>query len=165
MESIPEYVSGVGLIKKFANLVITRTFSKVYGLAGLRIGYAVAAPEIIKIIASRKQSGNVNIVAQHAAITAYLDSEYRQNVIAEVNKNRILLENALLQMGIAFISTHTNFIMVKVKQSSIEVYKKLLTYNIVIQPMEIYGLSEYIRVSIGNEEDTRKFISILPDLV
>lgn len=165
MDGVPEYSSGVNLIDKFANLVITRTFSKVYGLAGLRIGYAIAAPEIIKMIASRKQSANVNIVAQYAAVAAYLDDDYRNNVITEVNKNRLMLENALRGMNIDFIHTNTNFIMIKVKQASIDVYKKLLEHNIVIQPMEIYNLSGYIRVSIGNEDDTNKFISTLSYLI
>ncbi len=165
MDNVPEYASGINLLDKFSNLVITRTFSKVYGLAGLRIGYAIAAPEIISKIASRKQSANVNIVAQYAAVAAYLDDEYRRKVILEVNKNRLMLENKLQSMNIKFISTNTNFIMIRVKQASIDAYKKLLGHNIVVQPMEIYGLSEYIRVSIGNEEDTNKFISILSYLV
>ena len=164
MEGMPGYASSVSLIHTYANVLVTRTFSKAYGLAGLRIGYALGHPHIIQAMKMQKQSANVNRIAQYAALAAYQDDRYRETVIHEVEKNRIFLESRLKAMDIPFLKTHTNFMLVKVNQASIMAYKKLLTHGIIIQPMELYQLQNYIRISIGGEGDIIKLLTHLPNI-
>jgi len=165
LEGDPGYASLVPLTQRYNNLMVTKTFSKVYGLAGLRIGYAIANNEFIQKIRRRKQSANVNMMAQIAAIIAYQDTDYKNKVIFEVKKSLQLLTKKLAELNIEFISKSTNFLLVKTAKHSLQIYKELLKYGIVVQPMDFYNLPEYIRISIGKKEDMVYLLSIMPEIL
>lgn len=165
LEGLSQYSSAVRLIHQYPNLIVTRTFSKVYGLAGIRIGYAISNPFNIYKLKLRKQSANVNTLAQYAAITAYQDSSYKQQVLTAVKKGREYLEYNFEKMSVNFIPSTTNFILIHTGKSSIDIYKKFLTKRIVVQPMTYYQLNNSIRVSVSTEENNKKFISVLSKII
>lgn len=160
-----EYQSAISLITQYNNLVVTRTFSKIYGLAGLRIGYALSHPDFISKIRKRKQSTNVNLLAQSAAIVAYQDTEYKSNVYEEVKRSAMYLCRELQLLDVAFLYNGTNFMLIRAKDSALSLYKRLLNYGIVTQPMDFYHLPEFIRISMGNYSDMQYFISILTEVM
>lgn len=165
LENEPGYKSSIVLVNNYKNVIVTRTFSKVYGLAGLRVGYAISSSETIARIKKRKQSANVNIIAQYAATIAYNDEYYRKNVVKEVKINRNFLQKELKKHKINYISTKTNFILIEVSQSSLDIYRKLLNFNIIVQPMEFYNLKNYIRVSIGTKHELKIFVNSLLQVI
>jgi histidinol-phosphate aminotransferase len=165
LEGVPGYKTLASLTQKYNNLIVTKTFSKVYGLAGLRVGYAIVDSEFVQKIRLRKQSTNVNIVAQIAALTAYQDLAYKAKVVFEVKKNLQLMTEKLTQMKIKFVAKNTNFLLIKTLKPALQVYKELLQYGIVIQPMNFYNLPNYIRVSIGKEKDMLYLLSVLPEVM
>jgi histidinol-phosphate aminotransferase len=148
------------LLEKYPNLVILRTFSKVYSLAALRIGYAVASSEVIKELEKVRQPYNVNTLAQLAATTALLDEEYIQNVIRETVQEREWLTKELRQRGLTVLSSQANFLLIKVKNATI-VCKKLLEEGILVRNTASFGLPEWLRVTIGPHQYMEQFVKSL----
>ncbi len=140
------------------NIIITRTFSKAYGLAGLRIGYAVAQKEIIEILERVRQPFNVNRLAQVAAIEALKDQKFVEFSVKENEKGKEFLYEEFEKRGIHFVPTYGNFIMFKVDDAKM-VYENLLRNGVVVR--SAFGLDNYLRVSIGTIEENKKFIEKL----
>ncbi len=140
------------------NVIVTRTFSKAYGLAGLRIGYAIAQKEIIEILERVRQPFNVNRLAQVAAIEALKDQKFVEFSVKENEKGKEFLYEEFEKRGIHFVPTYGNFIMFKVDDAKM-VYENLLRNGVVIRPA--FGLDNYLRVSIGTMEENKKFIEKL----
>ncbi len=143
------------------NVVITRTFSKAYGLAGLRVGYGIAKKEIIQLLERARQPFNVNRLAQIAAVEALKDQKFVQYTVSENEKGKEFLYEEFEKRGIHFVPSYANFIMFKVENAE-EIYQKLLEKGVVIRPA--FGLDNYLRVSIGTMEENKKFISALDDI-
>jgi histidinol-phosphate aminotransferase len=139
------------------NVIVLRTFSKAYGLAGLRIGYGVAHPALINLLNKVRQPFNVTAMAQTAALAALDDSAHlersRETVIAGLN----YLETELAQMGVEFVPSVTNFMLVKTGEGRAR-FEALQKRKVIVRPMDPYGLPEYIRVSIGTAEQNACFI-------
>jgi histidinol-phosphate aminotransferase len=161
MSNKKSYETMLAYISLHKNLIVTRTFSKAYGFAGLRIGYGVSSKEIIEKLARFKLTYNVNSIAQKAAISALDDYSFTEKFICEVGKNRKYLVSLLKNANILCHSTETNFILVKYKYSSNQLYKKLLSKGIIVQPMNFYGIDDYIRVSIGKKDECKTFFETL----
>lgn len=161
LESTPCYASAIPLVKKYPHLIVTRTFSKAYGLAGLRVGYAVAQAELIQKITKRKQSSNVNLFAQKAAVIACEDDAYKKSILMTVEKNRTYLTTHLNKLGIDYLSSQTNFLLITLHEAAQLTYSKLRQHRILVQPMDRYHLPSHIRVSIGKQEDLHDFIVAL----
>lgn len=159
LENQPGYYSAINLIKKYDNLIVTRTFSKAYGLAGLRIGYAISQSNNISKIKKFKQSANVNSLAQYAAEIAYKDDEYKNSVVRYAHKSINFIAKNLDELGVEYIPSNTNFMLIKTNIGSQMAYDALLKSNIIIQPMQLYNLPDYIRVSAGSENDIDSFIA------
>jgi histidinol-phosphate aminotransferase len=142
------------------NLLISRTFSKAYGLAGLRVGYALADASVAGLLNRVRQPFNVNSVAQAAAIAALADTDY---VVESARLNRAGLAQltaGLDALGIAYVPSHANFLLVHVGGSA-AVYESLLRQGVIVRPVANYGLPEHLRVSVGLASENDRFLAAL----
>jgi histidinol-phosphate aminotransferase len=160
-----DYPDTLSLMKKYPNLMISRTFSKMYGLAGLRVGYGVARREITCILNRLREPFNVNSMAQAAAVAVLGDEAYYRNIAKDVNEQRKFLYRSLESMGIAFEESFTNFILVHVGGDSSRVAGSLLKKGVIIRDMAAWGLKGYIRVTIGNASENKRFIKTLGEIL
>jgi histidinol-phosphate aminotransferase len=154
----------VRFIRDERNVVVLRTFSKIHGLAGLRIGYAIAPPEIIEVLHKTRQPFNVNSIAQAGALAALEDEAHVRETKRVVDEGRAYLQNEFAEMQIPFVPAVANFVMVKVGYGC-AVFEKLLQRKIIVRPLKGYGLPEWVRISVGRMEENRKLIAALRDIM
>ena len=159
------YPNTIKLLKNFKNLVITRTFSKMYGLAGLRLGYGIADCKIIEILNRLREPFNVNSIAQAAAVACLKDRRYYDRIGREVVVQRNKLYAALSKMGLSYVETSTNFILVDVKKNSTAVCLELLKKGVIVRDMAFWGLVNYLRVSVGLPKENAKFLRVLKSVL
>jgi histidinol-phosphate aminotransferase len=148
----------VKLLKRHPNVVITRTFSKAYGLAGLRVGYALAHPSVADVMNRVRQPFNVNSVALAAATAALDDMEFVARSYALNLQGLKQIEEGAHALGLKYIPSHGNFITVQVGKAG-EVYKRLLRRSVIVRPVTGYGLPEHLRITVGTAEENEKFLS------
>jgi len=148
-------------LEKFPNLVITQTFSKVYALAGLRIGYSMSNPEIADILNRVRQPFNTNILAQAAAIASLDDAEHVNKSVLMNNTGKLFLQHAFREMNINYLPTMGNFISVNLKQDGLALYQKLLQQGVIVRPVANYAMPEYLRITIGTQQQNERFIETL----
>jgi len=163
--SAKDYPDTLALLKTRRNIIVARTFSKIYALAGLRIGYGIASPEVADLLNRTREPFNVTSVAQAAALAALKDQAYYKKILAETNCEREAICAALSKMGVEFSKGATNFIQVKVKKSSTEVTQALLKKGVIVRDMAAWGLTNYIRVSIGTPAENRRFLKSLSEVL
>lgn len=161
----PDYPESLVLLKKYPNVIVTRTFSKMYGLAGLRVGYGIASAQVIDVLDRLREPFNVNSIAQAAAVAALSDQKYYKNIAKHVEIERQYLYRSLERMNIKYEISHTNFILVNVGVDSSALAKRLLHKGVIIRDMSVWGLSGYIRVSIGNTGENKRFIKTLVEVL
>lgn len=155
----------VSWLQDFDNLVITRTFSKAYGLAGLRIGYALSHPEVADLMNRIRQPFNANSLAQAAAVAALGDEAYLQQT-RELNEAGMKqLVAGFEKMGLKYIPSKGNFITVNVHTNASEVYDDLLYEGVIVRPVAGYGLPQHLRVSIGLAEENQRFLNALSSVL
>jgi histidinol-phosphate aminotransferase len=148
----------------FPNLILMRTFSKIYGLAGLRIGYGVGHPDLISALEKIRQPFNTNLLAQAAALAALDDVEHLQRTRANNKAGLHFFERAFRELELQFIRSVTNFILVKVGDGA-RVFAELQKRGVITRPMAGYGLPEWIRISIGTaQENSRCLIALKESL-
>lgn len=152
-------------LARFPQLVVTRTFSKAYGLAGLRVGYAVSHPEVADLLNRVRQPFNVNLPAMAAAIAALDDSSHLEATIALNRKGLELLGHALDQRGYAVIPSAGNFITFDLGQPAGPVYEGLLRQGVIVRPIANYGLPNHLRVTVGTQEENQAFLEALDRVV
>lgn len=157
-ENFPD---GLELRRLFPNLVVTRTFSKAYGLAGLRIGYAVARPEIIQDLERVRPPFNANRMAQAAALAALDDKAHLKRTITTNAKGLALLEKGFKALGLKSWPSWANFVLVDIGRDGRETFMELLKLGIVTRPMTGYGLTSFLRISIGTPEENRACLAAL----
>jgi histidinol-phosphate aminotransferase len=151
----------VRLIKRHPNLVVTRTFSKAYGLAGLRVGYALSHPSVADVMNRVRQPFNVNSIALAAAAAALDDMEFVARSYAENLQGMRQIEEGAGRLGLDYIPSHGNFITLRVGKAA-EVYKKLLRRGVIVRPVGGgYGLPEHLRVTIGTAAENERFLAAL----
>jgi len=160
-----DYPDTLSLMKKYPNLMSTRTFSKMYGLAGLRIGYGIARREVIDILNRLREPFNVNSIAQAAAVAVLNDESYYRNIAKDVQEQRKYIYHALAGMNVRYELSFTNFILINVAKDSTEVTKALLKKGVIIRDMAAWGLKGYIRVSIGSLDENKRFIKTLREVL
>jgi histidinol-phosphate aminotransferase len=151
----------VGYVKEGARVVLMRTFSKIQGLAGLRIGYGLASAEIANLLQRARQPFNANSIAQVGAIAGLGDIEHRGRTKAVTDEGRRVLESAFGKMGLNYVPSSANFVMVNVGDGG-EVFKRLMKKGIIVRSMVSYHLPAYIRVSVGTPEQNARFLAELP---
>ncbi len=155
------YPDTIKLLKTYKNIVVTRTFSKLYGLAGLRLGYGIADKEIIDILNRLREPFNANSIAQAAAVACLQDKAYYRRIGREVSQERKKIYLQLKKMGLGYSQTVTNFILVDVKKDSTQVCNALLKKGVIVRDMAFWGLKNYLRVSIGTPSENAQFIAAL----
>lgn len=145
-------------------ILTLRTFSKLYGLAGLRVGYGVAPKEIIAMMQRVRQPFNVNAAAQWAALAALDDREHVQRSL-EVNAAGMrYLAGEFENLGLEYVPSHGNFVLVRVGKGQ-EVYAELLKRGVIVRPMAAYKFPEYVRVTVGSAEENQKFVAALSQMI
>lgn len=160
-----DYVDSIRLVKSYKNIIVTRTFSKMYGLAGLRIGYGVANAELIDLLNRIREPFNVNSLAQTAAMAVLNDRSYYRGLAKKVNAQRRFLYDCFKRMGLEFVESHTNFILVDISGSAANVSKKLMKKGVIVRDMSIWGLNNFIRVTIGTGPENKRFIKSLKEIL
>jgi len=160
-----DYPESTALLDEYDNIIILRTFSKAYGLAGLRIGYAISNKEIIEFLNRVRGPFNVNAAAQAAALAALGDQEFVQRSVQNNEEGKRYLYQAFEEMGLEYIPTHTNFIMVNVEKNSVEVFKALLQKGVIVRSGDIFDMDNWLRVTIGTPEQNRRFIEALKEVL
>lgn len=165
-EAYWEFVDAGDFPKSFqylnrGNVLILRTFSKAYGLAGLRIGYGIGPPAIINALHRTRQPFNVNSIAQTAAAAALKDKTHLKRTQAVVRKGKEFWYRELDRMGLEYIPTQTNFILVNVQQSGTALFQQLLRKGIIVRDMKAYGLDQFVRITIGSEGENRRCLRAL----
>jgi len=170
-EAYNEYLSAdlrgdsVKWLRRHPNLILTRTFSKAYGLAGLRVGYAFAHPSVADIMNRVRQPFNVNSIALAAATAALDDMEFVARSYAENLRGLRQLEEGSRALGLDFIPSHGNFLTIRVAQggkSAPEIYKRLLRRGVIVRPVGgAYQLPEHLRVTVGTVLENEKFLAAL----
>ncbi len=143
------------------NVILLRTFSKSYGLAGLRIGYGIASQEMIKYLEKVRQPFNVNRLAQIGATAALDDQRFLWRTKRLVSRGRLYLYRKFTKMGLPFVSSEANFVLVNVGHDAKKISEALLKKGVIVRAMNAYGLSTYIRVTIGTRFELMRFIHAL----
>ena len=156
-----DYPDSLKLLEDFPNLMITRTFSKAYGLAGLRVGYSISSALIVNALNKVREPFNVNLLAQEAAVAALDDATHLKRTVRTVNEGRQFLTAELKKLGLSCVDTVTNFILFDLKREATPVYEKLLRLGVIVRPMGGWGLKTFMRVTIGTPSDNRKFSNAL----
>lgn len=156
-----ERVDSFGLLKKYPNLIISRSLSKAYGLAGLRIGYAVSNPEIADLLNRVRQPFNCNTLALTAAIAVMNDDAFVEKV-AENNRAEMARYEAFCKKnGLEYIPSKGNFITIDFKQPAAPIYDALLPEGVIVRPIAGYGMPNHLRVSIGLPQENNQFFTAL----
>ena len=161
-ETLPD---GLKLLAEYPNLIITRTFSKAWGLAGLRVGFAAASSEITDLLNRVRQPFNVNIPALAAAEAVLDDKEYLQRSVAVNLEGLAQLYAGLDQLGVEYIRSFGNFIAVDFKRDAMPVYDALLRRGVIVRPVGIYNMPQHLRVSVGTKAENQRFLDALAEVL
>lgn len=151
----------INWIKEYPNLIVSRTFSKAYGLAGLRVGYCVSHPTIADLLNRVRQPFNNNSLALAAAEAALSDDEYLQKSVAVNNQGMKQLTEAFKALNLNWIPSSTNFVSVDLNRVAMPIYQALLQKGVIVRPVANYEMPNHLRISIGTEYENQKFIDAL----
>lgn len=147
------------------NVMVLRTFSKVYGLAGLRLGYGVAAAEILAPLLASKEPFVVNLLAQVAGLAALEDDEFVQRTLEVTRAGRQFLYQQFEELGLRYVPSQTNFVLVEIGPQAADVYRKLLAKGVIVRPCGGYDLPEFLRVTVGAPKQNERFIAALKEVL
>jgi histidinol-phosphate aminotransferase len=178
-EAYGEYIKdssfpdGLNLLSNYPNLIVTRTFSKAWGLASMRVGYAVSNSEIADMLNRVRQPFNVNLFALVGAASVLTDNEYLEKGVALNRKGLLQIEAGLDQLDLPFIPSKGNFIAFNVhsktgnkkEYSGLDVYQLLLKEGVIVRPLSNYKMPDFLRVSIGLPEENQRFLSSLASVL
>jgi histidinol-phosphate aminotransferase len=155
------YPDATRWLDEFPNLLVTRTFSKIHGLAGLRIGYGVSGEAVADILNRVRQPFNTNLLAQAAALAALDDTDHVRESVRINAEGLKQLVAACEQRGLGFIPSVGNFLSIDVDRDAGPVYQALLREGVIVRPIAAYGLARHLRVTVGREHENRRFIEAL----
>ena len=147
------------LLNTYPNLVILRTFSKAYGLAGFRMGYGIMSENNATILQKVRQPFNVNSIALTAAKIALDTPSFLDRTITNNTHQRNWLTDQIKEMGLCVTHSHANFICIALNRPAMDVYQALLRKGFIIRPLDSFGLAGHIRVSIGTPEQNQGFLN------
>lgn len=162
-----DYPNGIELVNQYPNLVVTRTFSKAYGLASLRVGFGISSPELADLLNRVRPPFNVNAFALAAAQATLLDNDYLTNSVALNNAGMAYLTGEFTRLGLSYIPSVGNFISVKMPAGidALAVNRGLLQAGVIVRPLANYDMAEYLRISIGSEKENQVFIRALESVL
>jgi histidinol-phosphate aminotransferase len=160
-----DYPNSIQLLTQYPNLIILRTFSKFYGLAGLRLGYAISRQKIAVSLSLSSLPFRVNAVALAAAEASLKDQDYINSARLLNRQGHSQLSKGLQNLGLEVLPSYTNFLCVDLKSPSWSIYQELLLCGISVRPLYDYGLSSFLRVSIGTDKQNQFFLSTLEKIL
>ena len=157
-----ERVDGTQWLSEFTNLVVTRTFSKAYGLAGLRVGYSLSHPDIANVLNRIRQPFNVNSLALKAAEEAIHDHDFIQRSMSVNASGLAQLTACCDDLKLRYVPSKGNFLLVDFQQDAMPIYERLLHNGIITRPVANYGLPDSLRITIGTEAQMQRLTELLP---
>ena len=157
----PEYPDGARWVREGRPVVVLRTFSKVYGLAGLRVGYGIAAPEVVEAVDIIREPFNSNVPGQAAALAALEDEAHVRRTLDLTRTERARLAEALRDRGHRVLPSLANFLFVDVGREAAAVYRDLVAQGVVVRPLRAYGFHTALRISIGSPEENARLLTAL----
>lgn len=158
----PDYPDTLPLLKRYPNLVILRTFSKIYALAGLRVGYGFAASGIVDYIDRIRPPFNINIPAQEAAVASLSDKNQVARSVAMVEQGKLAICSELDRLGMPFVPSAANFVLMDVSPlRGADAFAKILKHGVIVRAMDEYQLPHHIRVTIGTPAQNKLFLAAL----
>jgi histidinol-phosphate aminotransferase len=160
-----DYTDGLEFVRSGYPMIVLQTFSKIYGLAGLRVGFGAAPGSIIKSILRVKEPFNVNSIAQAAAAAAITDKVHVEHSKLVNTEGREHLYNALTEIGLPYVDSMSNFVLVEFGSRAKQVYEELLKQGVIVRYGEIWGMPEHIRISIGTHEENIILIEAIRSIV
>lgn len=160
-----KYASGIEYLDESRPLVTLRTFSKVYGLAGLRIGYGIMPAVIADLLNRIRQPFNASTLAQAGAGAALDDQEFLEKTLTLTHKGLDFLYNALDRLKINYFPTQANFFLIDVEKDADEVFESMLKHGVIVRSMASYGYPNYIRINVGLEKENARFIEVLEKIL
>lgn len=160
-----EYPRTLEIIKNNPNCLMLRTFSKIYSLAGLRIGYGIADPRLMKCLCMVRMPFSTSSIAQIAAIASLKEKDQVEKIRRINTQGKQYLYAELEKMDLSYVPTQTNFILIKIGKNAGNVALKLLKKGIIVRSLESFGLNDCIRVTIGTMEENKKFITKLKNII
>lgn len=164
----PDYTNGIEFIKDYPNVLVLGTLSKAYGIAGLRIGYAIGSEQVIQNLNSARNQYPVSELAQNVAVSVLNDSAHMHATVQKINTTRAKFQNSLTNMNLQFVPSATNFVLVEFGENgwpeAAVVNKRLLEAGIKIRPMGMYNLNNHLRFSIGTDQDMEKVTLTLENI-
>ena len=169
-EAYNEYLSpevrlpSIDWVRRVPNLLVSRSFSKAYGLAGLRVGYGVAQAELTDLLNRVRQPFNCNSLAQAAAVAALADDAFVERSVEVNRKGMAQITAAFDALGLRYLPSHGNFVLVQVGDGA-AVYRGLLKRGVIVRPVANYGLPQWLRVTIGLPEENQRFIAALHEVL
>lgn len=169
-EAYDEYLSethkseAIGWLQQFENLIISRTFSKAYGLAGLRIGFGLMHADVADMLNRVRQPFNVNSIAQAAAVASLADDDFVARSYALNQAGMAQLTQGFKKLGLEYIPSFANFVSFKVKDAAI-VNQKLLQNGVIVRPIANYEMPDYLRVSVGLFAENARFLAVLESIL
>lgn len=161
----PAYASMLPLIERCPNLIVMRTFSKAYGLAGLRVGYAVSTPAMADVLNRVRQPFNVNAVALAAATAAVQDAEHVRKAAALNRDGMRQITEGVTRLGLTFIPSVGNFVCIDFGRPAAAVYEQLLREGVIVRPIANYGMPNHLRVTIGLPQENQRFLDALQKIL
>lgn len=156
-----DYPDTIRYVREGQNVVVLRTFSKIYGLAGLRVGYGIARPEIVRLIDKVREPFNVNLIAQVAACAALLDTAHLDRSARVNSQGKRYLQAAFDELGLAYAPSEANFLWFDVGRPASPVAEGLLRRGVIVRAFDMPGVERFIRVTIGTPEENERFIAAL----
>jgi len=157
----PDFPDSIGYMKQGRKVVVLRTFSKAASLAGLRVGYAVGDPDCVSLLNRIRQPFNVNSLAQVAALAALEDDTHVLECLRMNEAGRHFLGDEFTAMGIRYVPSRANFILVDVGRNASDVYQRLLKQGVIVRPMSSFGMETTLRVTVGTPEENRRLVKAL----
>jgi histidinol-phosphate aminotransferase len=154
----PAFADTSRWLAEFPNLVVTRTFSKAYGLAGLRVGYALSSPQVAGFLNRVRQAFNVNTVALAAAQAALDDSEHLQKSVAANREGMRQFESGLDAMGVRRYPSRGNFVLIDCGRPAGPIYEAMLRQGVIVRPVAAYQLPNHLRVTIGTKSQNQRML-------
>jgi histidinol-phosphate aminotransferase len=156
----PAYPDSLSVLQQSRPLIVLRTFSKIYGLAGLRVGYGLARPELVDMMNRVRAPFNVSTIAQLAAVAALDDDEHVNRVRAVNREGMAFLREAFARLGLEVVPSWANFLLVRVG-NALRVYESLLREGVIVRPVGVYGFPEHVRITIGLPQENERLVETL----
>lgn len=164
--SSPDFPDTIEYVRQgMENVIVLRTFSKAYGLAGLRVGYGFGSPRLLAPLALVKEPFAVNLLAQAAGLAALEDDEFCARTVAVNEEGKAFLYSEFKRLGLSYVPTYTNFILTRLGPKMLWLVERLMEHGVIVRPGDAYDLPEFARITIGTPEQNRRLVQVLEKLL